>query len=170
MARTAQSIASPQQAQQAPVASPVASATDPPVPATPLGTLSSFRGLYRVLARLSQLPNTHWRVEISEDNGSTWTSFEAGHSGHPTPEEAISTARDRLEAWSSSRLDAESAEVAHFFKSGRLERTRVTILDDINGPVEVDGYRALDDNGKWHESTRPIEAIDRAKEKNPKAS
>src|SRR5687768_6383892 len=103
-----------------------------PPSADPLAVLSS---LYAppFLVQLKGLPGgSGWRLEHSEDNGGTWTSLEAGHPGHPSPAAAIDAGAAAIASWRSSRLDAHYAEVATYFFQGKLERRKITILDENN--------------------------------------
>lgn len=112
-----------------------------------------------------------WRLEISEDNGSTWTSSEAGKPGQASPGAAILTGAQAITAWRASRLDAFNAEIVLFLTQEKLERRKI-LIDDPDKPglkIQVDGYAALDVNGEWNEAVLAIEAINKAKLKLLKA-
>lgn len=131
-------------------------------PDDPLAVLAS---LYAppLLVRLTALPATAgWRLEVSEDEGGTWTSFEAGKPGQVTPAQAIEVGAQALVSWKSARAAAHDAEISHFFKSGKLERRKIQIEGEDN---LQDGYAAMAEDGTWLEDISPIVAINKAKDK-----
>jgi hypothetical protein len=137
--------------------SPSAAAADP---------LATLAGLYTssFLIRLTALPRASgWRLELSEDDGGTWTSLEAGQAGHATPALAIDAGAASISAWKESRIDAGHAEISIFFSQGKLERRKILTLDENNIPIEVDGYAAKSEDGEWIEDLGALEAIKKAK-------
>lgn len=138
----------------------------------PLATLAA---LYAppFLVRLNSLPRgAGWRLELSEDDGASWTSLEPGKPGHASPGQAIAAGVSSIADWRVSRADASNAEIALFFSQGKLERRKI-LIDDPDKPgskLQVDGYAALDSTGSWNESTIPIEAINKAKSKSGSGS
>lgn len=139
-------------------------ATVPPV--DPLNVLAS---LYAspFLVRLTALSRaSSWRLELSEDDGGTWTSLEAGRPGHASPGVAIEEGVRLIQEWRSSRGAAHDVEIAHFFKNGKLERARISVIDEeTRESITVDGYKAQAEDGTWIEDVEPIKAIERAKQK-----
>lgn len=139
--------------------------------ADPLATLSAL-AVPPFQVRVSSLPGApgqapSWRLELSEDNGGTWSSLDAGAPGQATPGAAITAGAQAIAAWKAARVDASNAEIALFFSQGRLERRKI-LVDDPNKPgskLQVDGYAALDSGGVWNESVAPIEAVNKAKSK-----
>lgn len=141
----------------------------------PLATLAALAAppfLVRVGA-LSGLPGSlpTWCLELSEDNGGTWTSLDAGRPGQATPGAAITTGAQAITAWRASRVDSSNAEIVFFLSQGKLERRKILIddPDKAGTKIQVDGYAALDSNGEWNEAVNPIEAIQKAKSKPLKA-
>lgn len=130
----------------------------------PIAVLASLPAV-PFLVRLTALPRASgWRLELSEDDGTTWTSLEAGQAGHATPAAAVEAGAQAIDLWRASRANAEQFEVSHFFTSGRLERRKILILDELTEKlVEVDGYAAQAENGIWEEDVSPIGAINKAK-------
>lgn len=133
--------------------------------ADPLATLAS---LYTspFLVRLSSLPRgSGWRLELSEDDGGTWTSLEPGQPGHPSPTAAVEEGSRLIQDWRTTRTVAHDTEIAHFFKNGKLERAQISVIDEETRESRtVDGYRALAEDGTWVEDAEPIKAIERAKQ------
>lgn len=135
-------------------------------PADPLDVLAS---LYAspFLVRLTALSRASgWRLELSEDDGGTWTSLEAGRPGHASPAAAIEEGVRLIQEWRSSRVTAHDAEISHFFREGKLERARISVIDEeTRETIVVDGYKALAEDGSWTEDIEPIKAIERAKQR-----
>lgn len=145
-------------------------ASPPPEPADPLSLLASLY-VSPFLVRLTALPRVSgWRLELSEDDGGTWTSLEPGQPGHASPAGAIDAGAQAIAAWRASRISSSENEIAHYFTNGKLERRKITVTDpDTQQPREVDGYIALDDNGNPSESVDPLEAIRKSKVVPPRA-
>lgn len=143
----------------------VATPSPTPTPtADPLALLASLY-LSPFLIRLASLPRAvGWRLELSEDDGGTWTSLSPVY-GYQTPQEAIQAGAQAISDWQSSRVEATSNEIAYYFLNGKLERRKITILDEDLQPLEVDGYIALNDENKPFEHTDPLEAIRMSKER-----
>lgn len=134
------------------------------------GLLSSYPGL---LVRLTSLPSSlssGWRLEVSEDQGGTWTSLEPARGGYTSPAVAIESGASLISSWQSSRVEASHAEISHYFSQGKLTRTRILVDDPTNptGKSEVDGFKVTADDGSTVESTSPIDAINKAKERRGK--
>ena len=131
-----------------------------------LEALPSSSFLVRVTSlpiALGQAPT--WRLEHSEDAGGTWSSLEPGQPGRTTAAAAIEAGAKAIEAWRAARLDAEQAEVYHFFTQGKLERRKIQVLDEDNSLITIDGYAAQSEEGNWIEDMSPIVAINKAKTK-----
>lgn len=137
----------------------------------PLATLTALPvSPFQVrVGSLPSLPGTPptWRLEISEDNGGTWTSLDAGKPGQATPGAAILAGAQAITGWRAGRLDSSNAEIVFFLSQGKLEGRKI-LIDDPDKPgskIQVDGYAALDSNGDWNEAVNPVEAINKAKAK-----
>lgn len=141
-------------------------ATAPPV--DPLGTLEALYGS-PFLVRVTALPRASgWRLELSEDDGGTWTSLEPGRPGHPSLAAAIEEGNRLIQEWRSARVTTHDAEISHFFINGKLERVPISVIDEETRESRIiDGYRALAEDGTWIEDAEPIKAIERAKQIKP---
>lgn len=122
------------------------------------------------LVRLSGLPRgAGWRLELSEDDGGSWSSLEPGKPGQVTPEAAILEGNRLIGEWRSSREESHSAEISHYFTTGKLQRGKIKIKDEEDREVEVDGFIAISDDGVKFEAVSPLEAIQKEKENQSKA-
>jgi hypothetical protein len=145
---------------------PTPTPTPSTLPTPSADPLAVLAGLYAppFLVRLTVLPRSlGWRLELSEDDGASWSSLEAGKPGHASPALAIDAGATAIATWRSSRVEAGHAEVSFYFSQGKLERRKIESVDDLGEPIEIDGYAAQAEDGTWIEDTSPVVAIDKAK-------
>jgi hypothetical protein len=144
---------------------------DPTPPAgDPLALLASLPAS-PFLVRLSSLPRSlGWRLELSEDDGGSWSSLEAGKPGQATPAAAIVEGTRLIGEWQGAREESHSAEIAHYFTSGRLQRSKIVTQDEEGNSIEIDGFIATSEDGSKFEAANPLEAIKKEKESKVKPS
>lgn len=91
-----------------------------------------------------------WRCLIRARGSQEYTSLEPNLPGHPTPEEALSSAATRVSGLLATREESSAVETLRLLTEGRLRSVEALESGPGGGPpIHTTRWQAQGDDGTW---------------------